>query len=614
MPWPPGSRPSPSTCSPTTRTARRCWPTTGSATASTRCARWGARWPVRWTLPPGPTTVARNLPVLDDWDGIGRPTAAIAHHPSHREAGRQIYGTGIMTAYAESGVDGRTGGLCPATPRHRGAAPLHPVAVPPDRPGRRGGPQLSAGLRRRRDPHAAARGHRRAAGAFLPAAARPGLRHQLHRLAVPHRGAGRIRRRGQRHRGHPVAAIHGGGGPGSAWTIRGEKWFCSNADADVFLMTARVAEPATGTRGLGLFLVPRLRADGSINGFRIRRLKDKLGTRSMASAEIDFVDAEATALGPGADGFRNVIELVITTSRLFNAAGCAAHARRAWVVASHLRAAPHGVRPADRAVPAGRRDAGLDPRRRRRLPGWHVAAGRAAGAGWTTPAISDTDAAFFRVAVNLNKLQTSVLAHDAVNRGIEVLGGNGAIETFSVLPRLLRDNVVYENWEGSHNVLRAQVLRDCARLGRAPRLLRRAGRPAAQRMPRRSRADREALEKLLTESDEVRDLRLPPPRPAHGDLGDAGRHGAGRRARPRRLPDASPPAASCPSTTPTSPPSAHSSAELPRAKVAWSGHIWPIRVALWPISVRPSVPGLATGALPGCGRSPREGDRRCHPR
>ncbi len=52
-----------------------------------------------------------------------------------------------------------------------------------------------------------------------------------------------------------------------------------------------------------------------------------------------------------------------------------------------------------------------------------------------------------------------------MNRGIEVLGGNGAIETFSVLPRLLRDNVVYENWEGSHNVLRAQVLRDCARLG-----------------------------------------------------------------------------------------------------------------------------------------------------
>ena len=69
------------------------------------------------------------------------------------------------------------------------------------------------------------------------------------------------------------------------------------------------------------------------------------------------------------------------------------------------------------------------------------------------------------MAVNLNKLQTAVLAHDVVNHGIEVLGGNGAIESFSILPRLLRDNVVYENWEGTHNVLRAQVLRDCARMG-----------------------------------------------------------------------------------------------------------------------------------------------------
>ncbi len=54
----------------------------------------------------------------------------------------------------------------------------------------------------------------------------------------------------------------------------------------------------------------------------------------MASGEIDFTDAQASALGPVSEGFRNVMDLVITTSRLFNAAGCAAHARRAWVVAS----------------------------------------------------------------------------------------------------------------------------------------------------------------------------------------------------------------------------------------------------------------------------------------
>jgi len=79
--------------------------------------------------------------------------------------------------------------------------------------------------------------------------------------------------------------------------------------------------------------------------------------------------------------------------------------------------------------------------------------------------LTEAERAFFRVAVNLNKMRTSVLAHQAVNLGIEVLGGNGAIESFSILPRLLRDNVVYENWEGAHNVLRAQVLRDCMKLG-----------------------------------------------------------------------------------------------------------------------------------------------------
>ena len=72
-----------------------------------------------------------------------------------------------------------------------------------------------------------------------------------------------------------------------AWRISGEKWFCSVADADLFAVTARPTGAAAGTGGLGCFLVPR-RVDGAVNGFRIRRLKDKLGTRLLASAEIDF--------------------------------------------------------------------------------------------------------------------------------------------------------------------------------------------------------------------------------------------------------------------------------------------------------------------------------------
>ncbi len=174
------------------------------------------------------------------------------------------------------------------------------------------------------------------------------------------------------------------------------------------------------------------------------------------------------------------MELVITTSRLFNAAGCAAHARRAWVIAAPTpRTAPRSAG-RSREFPLVAETLAWIRADAVAVPGLDPDARRLAGAD-RRGSISDSDAAFFRVAVNLNKLQTSVLAHDAVNRGIEVLGGNGAIETFSVLPRLLRDNVVYENWEGSHNVLRAQVLRDCARLGVHAGLLRRAGRPAGAR-------------------------------------------------------------------------------------------------------------------------------------
>ncbi len=81
------------------------------------------------------------------------------------------------------------------------------------------------------------------------------------------------------------------------------------------------------------------------------------------------------------------------------------------------------------------------------------------------------DIAMHRVMVNANKLGCSLATTDAVRRAIEVLGGNGAIEDFSVLPRLLRDAVVYEQWEGTHNVLAAQVLRDLGRLGIWPTVL-----------------------------------------------------------------------------------------------------------------------------------------------
>ena len=84
---------------------------------------------------------------------------------------------------------------------------------------------------------------------------------------------------------------------GGSWVLTGDKWFCSNPDADLAMVLARPLDGPPGLKGVGLFLLPRLRADGTPNAYRIVRLKDKLGTRSMASGEIRLDGAEAWLVG-----------------------------------------------------------------------------------------------------------------------------------------------------------------------------------------------------------------------------------------------------------------------------------------------------------------------------
>jgi len=243
------------------------------------------------------------------------------------------------------------------------------------------------------------------------------------------------------------------------WRIYGEKWFCSNIDADVFLMTARPEDAPGGTRGLGLFFVPRNLPDGSVNEFRVRRLKDKIGTRSMASGECDFTGAVAYHMGEVGEGFKNMIQLVINTSRIFNAVSTVAGGRRAYFVAQtyaqHRTAfgQPIANYPLVQETLADTR-ATLD-----------AATSGTFHTVWLADLIDGGQATelqrgFQRMAVNLNKTRTAKTNREAVVDSIEILGGNGAIETFSVLPRLLRDSIVSENWEGTHNTLIMQILRD----------------------------------------------------------------------------------------------------------------------------------------------------------
>jgi acyl-CoA dehydrogenase len=276
----------------------------------------------------------------------------------------------------------------------------------------------------------------------------------------------------ERHGGSDVGANRVEAVPdGDAWRLHGEKWFCSVADADQFLVTARPRGAAEGTRGIGCFLVPR-----SGGGFRIRRLKDKLGTRALATGEIEFEGAPAFALGPLEEGFRTAVS-VLNTSRWLNAIGSAGLMRRAYDEARAF---------------ASEREAFGGPIDRFPLVRENLAVMKAEAEAALASSLhltelvaridegsaSEDDVAWHRILVNANKFVTSLAATKVCRRGIEALGGNGTIEDFSPLPRLYRDAIVFESWEGTHNVLVAQVLRDLARFDSVDLVVERAGAPA----------------------------------------------------------------------------------------------------------------------------------------
>ena len=247
-----------------------------------------------------------------------------------------------------------------------------------------------------------------------------------------------------------------------AWRINGEKWFCSNVGADLALMTARLPNSERGTKGLGLFLVPRRLDDGTLNGIYIRRLKDKLGTKSMATGEVDFIDCVAYQLGEPGKGFQHAMDYVINTSRLYNAVGSAAAARRAYVVAWTYAQHRHAF-----GQPINQFPLVQETLTEMRCDVMAMTAGSFYLAHLRDlielGEADDTDKQFYRFVVNLNKYYASLTATNVVRRGIEILGGNGAMENFSVLPRLLRDCVIFEAWEGAHNTLLAQAIKDVQR-------------------------------------------------------------------------------------------------------------------------------------------------------
>jgi len=242
---------------------------------------------------------------------------------------------------------------------------------------------------------------------------------------------------------------------GSAWRLYGRKWFTSAVGSQMALTLARPEGNPPGGRGLAMFYVEVRGADGALNGIRVDRLKDKLGTRKVPTAELSLEGARAELVAEPVNGTR-AIEPMLSVTRAWNSVCAVATMRRATALARSY---------ADHRHAFGQRLAEL-PLHRDTLAAIEAETwgafmlsfllvelmGRA-----ETGEIDEGQLALLRLVTPLAKLATGKQAVSVVSEAIEAFGGAGYVEDTG-LPQLLRDAQVLPIWEGTTNVLALDAL------------------------------------------------------------------------------------------------------------------------------------------------------------
>ncbi len=273
-----------------------------------------------------------------------------------------------------------------------------------------------------------------------------------------------------------------GGGPGGLYTVDGHKWFCSAPMCDAFLVLAQAAG------GLSCFLLPRRQPDGSGNGLRIDRLKDKLGNRSNASSEVRFENALAWLIGEEGRGVPTIIEMV-THTRLDCVIGSTALMRRAATEAAHhtRHRMVFGTKLIDHALMRNvLADLALEVEAATALM-FRLAAAFDLRMGDTE------EATVQRMLTPAAKFWVTKRCTPVVAEALECLGGNGYVEE-SMLPRLFRESPLNSIWEGSGNVMALDVLRALTRTPHARDMFEAELAAVAGRHPELDRAIDELLD------------------------------------------------------------------------------------------------------------------------
>jgi len=257
--------------------------------------------------------------------------------------------------------------------------------------------------------------------------------------------------------------LHGGSDVGAtatearpddrAWRLTGLKWFASNAGAELALATARPRGAPPGGKGLGCYLVPAVLPDGRANNFWVRRLKDKLGTRALATAEIELDETWALQIAAPPEGLKAMME-ALEYSRIHNAVAACAVQRRALLEGlcwSRHRRAFGATLDGFPMV----RDLLLDL-----VCELEACTALAFEAAFTFDVAlkQHSQRPWLRTATALAKYRTAEQSLRAAARALELVGGNGYTEEWPTA-RLYRDAMVLPVWEGPANIQALELLR-----------------------------------------------------------------------------------------------------------------------------------------------------------
>jgi acyl-CoA dehydrogenase len=245
---------------------------------------------------------------------------------------------------------------------------------------------------------------------------------------------------------------------GNEYELTGEKWFCSNIDAEGTLALGRSEGAADGTKGLSLFLVPHtVEEDGEqvLNDQLYRRLKDKLGTISVPTGEVELQGATGYLVGEEERGFKYMTDM-LNLERLSNSVASCGIMGRALLEAKVHAANREAFGSPIQAFPLMKRDL------------VEMAVDHEAATAYTFEAArvfeerergeSEDAYALMRALVPVAKFRTGRMAVETASYAMEVLGGNGYVNDY-VTHRLLRDAQVLPIWEGTSNILSLDLLR-----------------------------------------------------------------------------------------------------------------------------------------------------------